>query len=76
MLIDGPACDPHGHGCLPGRDDDAHPGVAAAAHGAAAGVHHKRDKESGSIRLLGHVILVGVQECLVCTEEGYDMACI
>lgn len=34
-------------GCraLPGRDDDAHAVVAAASHGATAGVHHEADQE-------------------------------
>lgn len=34
-------------GCraLPGRDDDAHAIVAAASHGAAAGIHHEADQE-------------------------------
>lgn len=34
-------------GCraLPGRDNDAHPIVAAASHGTAAGIHHEADQE-------------------------------
>ena len=40
-----PAGDPHRHGSLPGRDDDPHPGVSAASHGPAPGVHHEADQE-------------------------------
>lgn len=34
-------------GCraLPGRDNDAHPIVAAASHGTATGIHHEADQE-------------------------------
>lgn len=45
MPLDQSAGDPGGRRALPGRDDDAHAVVAAASHGATAGVHHEADQE-------------------------------
>ena len=42
-----PAGDPHGHGRFSRGDNDPDPGVAAASHGAAPGVHHEADQEPG-----------------------------
>ena len=40
-----PAGNPHGHGCLPGWNDDPDPTVAAATHGPASRVHHETHQE-------------------------------
>ena len=47
VLLEVPARDAHRHRRLPRRDDDAHAGVAAAAHRAAASVHHEAHQEPG-----------------------------
>lgn len=40
-----PTGDARGRRALPRRDDDAHAVVAAASHGAAAGINHEADQE-------------------------------
>ena len=40
-----PAGNPHGHGCLPGWNNDPNPTVAAATHGPASRVHHETHQE-------------------------------
>ena len=46
---DQPARHSHRHRGLPGRDDDPDPGVSAASHGSAPGVHHEADQEPAMI---------------------------
>ena len=45
VLLEVPAGDPHGHGGLPGRDDNPDPRVPAASHGTTARVDHEADQE-------------------------------